>query len=189
MYASVDAFRKGDVHHGIEQLASVFDSLVYAGMDAATFGALPATRPSTARTLTRQHQLKHTWRPAFWRNLKSRQMTTTAHRFAGYEFDQPVEVGSLQAVQSGPYRHTLRHISGEHFIADGGRHFKVRYEPTAHEMRLVAKGKLYSPVIAFDETQQWNIYSALHGGHLTGYGGGSRRGREHRAQVRAGQPP
>lgn len=177
LYASVDAFRKGDVHHGIEQLASVFDSLVYAGMDAATFGALPATRPSTARTLTRQHQLKHTWRPAFWRNLKSRQMTTTAHRFAGYEFDQPVEVGSLQAVQSGPYRHTLRHISGEHFIADGGRHFKVRYEPTAHEMRLVAKGKLYSPVIAFDETQQWNIYSALHGGHLTGYGGGSRRGR------------
>jgi len=43
-------------------------------------------------------------------------------------------------------------------------------------MRLVAKGKLYSQVIAFDETQQWNTYSALHGGHLTGYGGGSRRG-------------
>lgn len=177
LYAAVDAFRKDDVHHGIEQLALVFESLVYAGMDAATFAALPPARPSTASTLTRQHQARYTGRPAFWRNLKTREVKrTTAHRFAGYEFDQPLELGSLQAVQTGPYRHTLRHTSGEHFIADGGRYFKVRFEPTAHEMRLVAKAKLYSPVIAFDEAQQWNTYSALHGGHLTGYGGGSRRG-------------
>ncbi|MEG8231063.1 hypothetical protein [Pseudomonas orientalis] len=40
-----------------------------------------------------------------------------------------------------------------------------------------AKGKAYSPVIALDETQQWNTYSALHDGRLTGYGGGSGRGR------------
>lgn len=177
LYGAVDAFRKGDVHHGIEQLASVFDSLVYAGMDAATFAALPAARPATASALTRKHQLKHTWRPAFWRNLKPQRATTTEHRFAGYEFDQPLENGSLQPVYTGPYRHTLKHTSGEHFIADGGHYFKVKFEPTAHEMRLVAKAKLYSPVIAFDETQQWNTYSALHGGHLTAYGGGSGRGR------------
>lgn len=177
LYKAVDALRKGEVHHGIEQLASVFDCLVYAGMDAATFGALPARRPATASALTRQHQLKPTWRPAFWRNLKSRRATTSEPRFAGYEYDQPIEVGSLQTVQTGPYRHTLRHTSGEHLIADGGRYFKVKFEPTAHEMRLVAKGKAYSPVIVFDETQQWNTYSALHGGHLTGYGGGSGRGR------------
>lgn len=176
LYAAVDALRKGDMHHGIEQLASVFECLVYAGMDALTFAAVPAARPNTAKTLMLQRQLKHVLRPDFWRNLKSRQAKTQVHRFAGYEFDQLLELGSLQAVQTGPYRHTLRHTSGEHFIADGGRYFKVKFEPTAHEMRLVAKGKTYSPVIAFDEAQQWNTYSALHGGYLTGYSGGSRRG-------------
>ncbi|TSD78776.1 hypothetical protein FFI16_020885 [Pseudomonas sp. KBS0710] len=177
LYAAVDAFRKGDMHHGIDQLASVFDSLVYAGMDTLTFAALPSSRPATAKALMQQHQRQHAWRPEFWRNLKSRGVKkTTAHRFAGYEFDQPLESGSLQPVHTGPYRHTLRHTSGEHFIADAGNYFKVKFDRTTHEMRLLAKGKYYSPVIALDETLEWNTYSALHGGHLTAYGGGSGRG-------------
>ncbi|MBJ2244350.1 dermonecrotic toxin domain-containing protein [Pseudomonas haemolytica] len=177
LYAAVDAFRKGDTHHGIDQLASVFECLVYAGMDALTFAAVPPARPATAKALILQHQLKHAWRPGFWRNLKSRQAKTSGHRFAGYEFDQPLEIGSLQPVHTGAYRHTLRHTSGEHFIADGGRYFKVKFDPTTHEMRLTAKGKHYSPVIALDQALEWNTYSALYGGRLTAYGGGSRRGR------------
>ncbi|WP_256579908.1 MULTISPECIES: dermonecrotic toxin domain-containing protein [unclassified Pseudomonas] len=182
LYSAVDAFRHGEVHHGIEQLVSAFDSLVYAGMDALVFAAPPAGKAATARTLTRQHQLRHPTRQSFWRNVKSRQAAPSQKRFAGYEHPRPLSVGSLQAVHAGPYRNTLRHRSGDHFIINEGRYFKVKFDPTTHEMRLITPGKSYMPAIALDEAMQWDTYAAVHGGHLTGYGGGSR----HRQRARRG---
>ncbi|WP_338476571.1 dermonecrotic toxin domain-containing protein [Pseudomonas khavaziana] len=175
LYQAVAAFQRGETAHGIDQLASVFDCLVYAALDALTLAAAPGTRASKASQLARARQLQPAARASFWRSLKSRQGTTTRQRFAGYEHPEPLEPGSLRPVHSGPYRHTLRHTSGEHFILSEGRHFKVRYEATTHEMRLVASGKYYSPIIALDHALHWDTYSVLHGGHLTGYSGGSRR--------------
>lgn len=185
LYEAVAAFRRGDIGHGIDQLASVFESLVYAGMDAATTAAAPLAKGSTARLLMISRQLKQISDISFWRSLKARQGTTTRHRFAGYQHLQPLEAGSLQPVDTGPYRHTLRHTSGDHFIPREGEHFKVKFDSTTHEMRLVAQGKDYGPAIALDHARQWDTYSALHGGRLTGYGGGSRRTRGARTNVPA----
>lgn len=184
LYQAVAAFRRGDIAHGIDQLASVFECLVYAVMDVVTFAALPATRAHTARQLTATRQLKHTAGPSFWRLLKLRQGDAPRQRFAGYEHPHTLAAGSLQPVQTGPYRHTLRHRSGEHFILSDGHYFKVRFDPTTHEMRLVASGKSYAPAIALDQALQWDTYAALHGGRLTGYSGGSRR--QQRGSRRAG---
>lgn len=175
LYQAVAAFQRGETAHGIDQLASVFDCLVYAALDALTLAAAPGARASKASQLTHARQLQPVSRASFWRSLKSHQGTTTRQRFAGYEHPEPLDPGLLQPVHSGPYRHTLRHTSGEHFIFSEGRHFKVRFDATTHEMRLVAGGKYYSPAIALDHALQWDTYSALHGGHLTGYSGGSRR--------------
>ena len=177
LHQAVAAFRRGETAHGIDQLASVFECLVFAAMDALTLAAVPGARPNQAGRLVLARQLKPTPRSSFWRSLKSRQGTTTRRRFAGYEYLAPLAPGSLHPVHSGPYRHTLRHTSGEHFILSEGHHFKVRFDPTTHEMRLVASGKHYAPVVALDHARQWDTYSALHGGRLTGYSGGSRRPR------------
>ncbi|WP_446434386.1 dermonecrotic toxin domain-containing protein [Pseudomonas sp. 1152_12] len=185
LYEAVAAFRRAEIGHGIDQLASVFESLVYAGMDAAATAATPSAKGSTARLLMISRQLKQLSGTSFWRSLKARQGTTTRHRFAGYQHLETVDAGSLQPVDTGPYRHTLRHTSGEHFILSEGEQFKVRFDPTTHEMRLVAQGKDYAPAIALDHARQWDTYSALHGGRLTGYGGGSRRPRGAGARVPA----
>lgn len=175
LYQAVDAFRRGDTRHGIDQLASVFECLVYAALDALTIAAVPAARGNMARRLTSVRQQQRSTRPGLWRSVKQRQGTTTRQRFAGYEHPDTFSTGSLQPVLTGPYRHTLRHTSGAHFILSEGRYYKVRFDPTTQEMRLVAEGKYYSPAIALDQALQWDAYSVLHGGHLTGYSGGSRR--------------
>ncbi|WP_438869722.1 dermonecrotic toxin domain-containing protein [Pseudomonas sp. L1(2025)] len=175
LYQAVAAFRRGDIGDGIDLLASVFECLVFAAMDILTFAAVPTARASTARQLTATRQLKGRSSPDFWRAVKSRQSTTTRDRFAGYEHPGTFATGSLQPVQTGPYRHTLRHTSGDHFILSEGRYYKVRYDAYTAEMRLVAQGKYYSPVIALDQALQWDTHSTLYGGRLTGYGGGSRR--------------
>ncbi|KRP46487.1 hypothetical protein TU73_10895 [Pseudomonas libanensis] len=177
LYQAVEAFRRGQTGHGIDQLASVFECLVFAVLDAVGIAAAPAARGSSARQLTRARQAKPWPRPSFLRSVKSRQATPARHRFAGYEHPEPLQVGSLQPVQVGPYRHTFRHTSGEHFILSEGRYFKVKFDPTAHEMRLSVTGKSYAPVIALDHALQWDTYSALHRGQLTAYSGGTGRGR------------
>ena len=188
LYQAVAAFRRGDSGHGIEQLASVFECLVYAAMDTLALAAVPGSRGSSARRLSAAHQLKHPRRPNFWRSVKTHQRTTARQRFAGYEHPHIFSIDSLQPVHTGPYRHTLRHTSGEHFILSEGRYYNVKFDPTAHEMRLVAKGKYYSPAVALDHALQWDTYSALHGGHLTGYGGGSRRTGRDASRARANVP-
>ncbi|AZE53399.1 hypothetical protein C4K03_1228 [Pseudomonas synxantha] len=183
LFEAVTAFRSGKTGQGIEQLASVFECLVFAALDSVSIAAAPAARGNVARQLTRSRQVKSGARPGFWRSVKSRQGTTPRQRFAGYEHSGPLDAGTLQAVSVGPYRHTLRHTAGDHFILSEGRYFKVKFDPTSHEMRLVAPGKYYAPAIALDQAQQWDTYSALNGGRLTGYGGGSRRTRGGRANV------
>lgn len=174
LYQAVAAFRRGEIGDGIEQLASVFECLVFAAMDAVPLAAAPSARGSTARLLTLARQQKQHPGGTFWRSLKTRQGSTTRHRFAGYQHPEALDGVDLRPVHTGPYRHTLRHTSGEYFILSEGEYCKVRFDPTTHEMRLVAPGKNYSPAIALDNALQWDTYSALHGGHLTGYGGGSR---------------
>ncbi|MDO4238204.1 DUF6543 domain-containing protein [Pseudomonas sp.] len=188
LYQAVAAFRRGDTAHGIDQLASVFECLVYAAMDALAIAAAPNARGSAARQLNAAHQLKQGVGLSVWRAMKSRQGATARQRFAGYEHPGILEAGSLQPVQTGPYRHTLRHTSGEHYILSEGRPFKVRFDATTHEMRLVAQGKYYAPAIALDQALQWDTYGALHGGHLTGYGGGSRRTRGGASRAQANVP-
>lgn len=188
LYQAVAAFRRGDTGHGIEQLASVFESLVYAAMDSLALAAAPGSRGSSARQLSASRQLQHPRGPSFWRAVKTHQRTTTRQRFDGYEHPQTFSTDSLQPVHTGPYRHTLRHTSGEYFILSEGRYYNVKFDPTANEMRLVAKGKYYSPAVALDPALQWDTYSALHGGHLTGYGGGSRRTGRGASRARANVP-
>lgn len=176
LHQAVAAFRRGDIDDGIDLLASVFESLLYAAMDALAMAAVPSARASTARQLTAARQGKQAPSPSFWRSLKRRQGTTTRQRFAGFEHPDPLASGSLQPVLTGPYRHTLRHnVSGDYFIFSEGRYYRVRYDAGTGEMRLIARNRYDSVVVELDPALQWDTYGALHGGRNTVYGGGSRR--------------
>ncbi|WP_248731149.1 DUF6543 domain-containing protein [Pseudomonas sp. MWU13-2517] len=161
---AVDALRQGETHAGIEQLASVFECLLFAAMDSVPMAAVPAVRADAARQLMRLRQSAqaHVSHGA-WRSLASHSRASILARFDGYAYEKPLSLAGLQPDKQGIYRQVYRHPAGD-FILNQGQIFQVEFDKAYQTLRLSGtRKKSYKQPIGLDDTGQWDTHGALYG--------------------------
>ena len=176
LHGAIDAFRHGDTHHGIEQLASVFECLMFAAMDVVPMLAVPAVRADAARQLMRlrQNSLTTGLDPT-WKSLPSRRPESVLQRFDGYAYEKPISLAGLQPANEGIYRQVYRHGEGD-FIVNQGQVFQVEYDKTYRTLRLSGtRTKSYKQPVGLDNSGGWDTHGALYGALVDGglAGGGN----------------
>lgn len=167
---AVAALLRGDLGNGLALLESVFMSLIDVLIDAAP----GAHGLAGMRTRQRQMRSPHA-SPAKLPALGLRQARQRAQRFAGYEFDQPLDLVAVQPVGHGHYRGVYRLAEGD-FITRDNRAYAVEWDPGLRTWRLKgSKLRTYKQPIDLDESGQWDTHGALHGMLINGglAGGGA----------------
>ncbi|MBM9487060.1 hypothetical protein JBE38_14100 [Pseudomonas sp. ICBG1301] len=161
---AVDAFRQGETHAGIEQLASVFECLLFAAMDIVPMAAVPSVRADAARRLMRLRQSAHAGvSSGAWRSLASHSRASILTRFDGYAYEKPLSLAGLQPGKQGIYRQVYRHPAGD-FILNHGQIFQVEFDKAYQTLRLSGtRKKSYKQPIGLDENGQWDTHGALYG--------------------------
>ncbi|WP_330213508.1 dermonecrotic toxin domain-containing protein [Pseudomonas sp. Z18(2022)] len=187
LHAAVKAFLRGDIGQGIDDLASAFEALLFATMDAAQIAGASTQVGKAARGLMRRHQLSRRLdKGAFWRSGGPAKKPSRRSDFEGYAYDQPLSLEGLHAPTSGKYRQVYRHARGE-FIVRQGQILEVTFDSTYDTWRLKGnRNRLYRQPIALDEASEWQSHGILYGRLVAGgLPGGSRR----IPRRRAGAPP
>lgn len=176
LQGAVDALRRGQTYQGVEQLAAVFESVVYALLDIAPALAAPHVSGRAARQLTRLRQVSRPLRQQpFWNSLPRHDTTAVRLRFEGYDYEHPISLADLQPQANGIYRQVYRHAQGD-FIVHQGRVYQVEFDKHLHTLRLSGtRRKTYKQPIGLNERDQWDTHGGLYGTLVDGglAGGGN----------------
>ena len=168
---AVSAFLRGKVGDGLAEIESVLLSLIDATMDILPGISAGSSATRAARTLTRTRQLTASGTSARALHAPSkRRAMHVIQRFAGYEYEQPISLASLQPATTGIYRNVYRHADGD-FIVRQGRIYQVELNKDARNWRLRGTAsKSYKQPVGLDEAGDWDTYFGVYG--VTFEGGG-----------------
>lgn len=168
---AASAFLRGDVGDGLAELRSVLLCLIDAALDLIPGEAAASSLAPTARHLTRARQLRAlTAGAGALRDSSKRQARHLAARFAGYEYERPIELWALQPASHGLYRNVYRHADGD-FIVRQGRIYQVQLSKDKRQWRLSGnRHKTYRQPIALDESGRWDTWFGVYGTTFEGGG-------------------
>lgn len=168
------ALLRGDVGDGLAELRSVLLCLIDAALDLIPGESAASSLAPAARRLTRARQLRAlTTGASALQGSSTRQARHLAARFAGYEYEQPIDLWTLQPASHGLYRNVYRHADGD-FIVRQGRIYQVQLSKDKRQWRLSGnRRKTYRQPIALDESGRWDTWFGVYGTTFEGGGLGS----------------
>lgn len=181
---AVQAFLRGEVGDGLEELKSVLLSLIDAAVDLLPGEAAASTPAQAARTLTRTRQLAAlTGRTATSQVSSMREARHLLQRFAGYAYEKPLSLSGLQPATHGTWRNIYRHADGD-FIVRQGRIYQVELSKDSRNWRLKGTAqKTYKQPIALDENGHWDTWFGVYGTTFEGAGLGGGNWQERMADA------
>ncbi|AWY43010.1 hypothetical protein DKY63_25090 [Pseudomonas putida] len=165
---AVAAFVRGEAGDGLAEVESVLLCLIDAAMDILPSASIGTTQG--ARSATRLRHLRGLNKGAAMSTTSLHEASRVVQRFAGYEYEKPLSLSSLQPATHGIYRNIYRHADGD-FIVRQGRVFQVERSTDSRNWRL--KGttrKTYKQPIALDESGQWDTWFGVYGVAFEGGG-------------------
>ena len=168
---AVASLLRGEVGDGLTEIESVLLSLIDAAMDILPGTSVSARTAKGARSLTRIRQLDALGKNAGALHVPSKRRARHAvQRFAGYEYEKPINLTGLEPATHGIYRNVYRHADGD-FIVRQGRIYQIERSSDSRNWRLYGtRLKTYKQPVGLDEAGNWDTYFGVYG--VTFEGGG-----------------